>query len=83
MMASGGGGGLPSMVSARVMTKEVKGNLWVHWRRLSADGGGKEVKDEAAAGGGIVNFFLGCVMCLWAPRSGGSVYSSNFFVTYF
>ncbi len=40
---------------------------------------GEVSKDEAAVGGGgIVFFFLRCAMCLWALRSGGSVYRSSF-----
>jgi hypothetical protein len=40
LLASGIGGGLLSMVLVRGMTKEVKGDMWVHRRRLGADGGG-------------------------------------------
>ncbi len=70
-MASGGGGGLSNMVLARGMTKEVKGDMWVHQRQLGADGGGggKLANTRQRQRGGIVIFFLGCAMCLWAPRS--------------
>ncbi len=68
LMGSGGGSQLLSMVAARGRTKEVKGNVWVHWRRLGADGGGGVGQQiQGSGGGGDCNlFFLGCAMCLWA-----------------
>ncbi len=81
---SGGSGGLPSKVSSRGATKEVKGNVWVHQSQLVADGGsGGGWQIQGSGGGGDRNLFLGCAMCLWGPRSGGLVYCSNFFVKYF
>jgi hypothetical protein len=58
--------------------------VWVHRRRLGADGGGRRGwQILGSSGGGIVILFLGCAMCLWAPRSGGLVYCSSFFDKYF
>ncbi len=45
---------------------------------------GEVGKYEAVAGGGIVIFFFRMHhVFVWAPRSGGSVYCSSFFVNSF
>jgi hypothetical protein len=44
---------------------------------------GEVGKDEAAARGGDSIYFLGCAMCLWAPRSRGLVYCSSFLISNF
>jgi hypothetical protein len=44
---------------------------------------GSQRQYEAAVGGEDSIFFLGCAMCLWAPRSGCSVDCNSFFVKYF
>ncbi len=48
------------MVSARGMTKEVKGNVWVRRRRLGAAGGsrgGWQIQGSSWGGGDINLFF--------------------------
>ncbi len=57
-MASGRGGGLLSMVSARGTTKEVKGNMWVRRRWLGVDGGGGGGWQRRGSGGGGDSFFF-------------------------
>ncbi len=58
LMSSGGGSRLPSMVSARGTTKEVKGNMWVHRRGLGADGdSGEDPQRPGSSRGGLYLFF--------------------------
>ncbi len=56
---SGGGGGLPSMVLARGTTNEVKGDVWVHRRRLGVHGGsGGDQQMQGSGRGGDSNLFF-------------------------
>jgi hypothetical protein len=60
LMASGGGGRLPSTVLARRMAKEVKGDVWVRRRQLGLDGGGRggqQIQGSGGGGGIVISFF--------------------------